>query len=64
MINTENLLSLGKKEISKITFILGNIDTGHLSLQSHLYKVGCSDNSICRACGEDDETLEHFSYQT
>ena len=34
--------------------------TGHLGLQAHLHKIGAVVNSICRACGEDDESLEHF----
>lgn len=54
--NTRKLLELSKKEISKTIGVL----TGHTGLQSHLHKIGVADNSVCRACGEDDETLEHY----
>ena len=53
---TKQILTLNKKELSRLIGIL----TGHLNLQSHLHKIGCSGSSRCRACGEDNEPLEHF----
>ena len=53
---TKTLLTLSKREINMVTGVL----TGHLGLQAHLHKIGAVGNSICRACGEVDESLEHF----
>lgn len=53
---TKTLLKLSKKDINKIIGIL----TGHTGLRAHLHRIGAVDNSVCRACGEDDESLEHF----
>ena len=34
--------------------------TGYSTLRKHLHRIGRADSAVCRACGEDDETLEHY----
>ena len=53
---TRTLLKLTKRKISKVIGIL----TGHTGLRAHLHKIGSVNHSVCRACMEDDESLEHF----
>lgn len=53
---TGKLLRLGKRELA----ILMGVLTGHSTLRAHLKKMGRSSSSTCRACEEDEETLEHF----
>ena len=34
--------------------------TGLLTLRKPLHRIGRADSAVCRACGEDEETLEHY----
>lgn len=53
---TKELLKLNKRELGTFMGIL----TGHSILRAHLYRIGKADSGVCRACMEDDETLEHY----
>ena len=49
-------LRLPKKDLR----ILVGFFTGHIQLGYHLKKIGLNTNSLCRYCGEEDETSEHL----
>ena len=34
--------------------------SGHVGLNSHLFKMRLTESKICVACGEEDETVGHF----
>ena len=50
------LLKLPKSDLR----ILTGFYTGHFQLRYHLNKIGLSIDSLCRFCGEKDETSEHL----
>ncbi|XP_075150766.1 uncharacterized protein LOC142224875 [Haematobia irritans] len=53
---TKELLKESRSTISRVIGII----TGHLDLRAHLNRIGVINDSLCRACGEDEETLEHY----
>ena len=52
-------LDISRKE----TLILTGILTGHINLQSHLYRVGMTFSPTCFGLQE-DETVQHYQYTT
>lgn len=56
---TKGVAKTNKKELSKTPGII----TEHPGSQAHRKKISAEDNNVCRACGMDDETLEHFLCQ-
>ena len=42
--------------------ILFRLRSGHCRLRAHLYKIGCSDSSLCETCNS-PETVTHFLLQ-
>ena len=40
--------------------ILIQLWMGHIQLQQHLHKIGSSTTSICLACHQHEETIQHF----
>ena len=53
---TREILILNSKELSLLMEVL----TGHSTLRMHLHRIGRADSAVCRACLEDEETLEHY----
>ena len=45
-----------RKELSLLMEIL----TDHSIWRMHLHRISRADFAVCRACGEDEETLEHY----
>ena len=52
----EHRLKLNKKNLRNLTGLL----TGHANLNSHLFRIGRSNEKIYRLCREEDETAEHL----
>ncbi|XP_067214168.1 uncharacterized protein [Linepithema humile] len=52
---TWSIRALSRKDARTAVHIL----TGHGTLNYHMYKLGRSDTSKCRACGDDEETSLH-----
>ena len=53
--NSKYLLSLSRKNLSRLTSIL----TGHCLLNKHLHTIRLSNSPLCDKCG-DVESAEHF----
>ncbi|VDC00148.1 unnamed protein product [Peniophora sp. CBMAI 1063] len=41
---------------------LFQIRSGHAQLGAHLHRIGCLPSPTCEACGEADETVNHYLY--
>jgi hypothetical protein len=48
---------------SKLRILVGLI-TGHCPLNKHLHNMGLIDETICIACGMEDESVFHLLYVT
>ena len=52
---TYEFLQLNKNELSALTSLL----TGHCGLKAHLFRIGKTQDALCRLCMEEDETPIH-----
>ena len=52
-------LGLGQRHAS----LLIQLQTGHIALNKHMYKIGKADTLTCQQCQEKDKSVHHYLFQ-